>query len=261
MEILTLKTKRNEIDYFSFGEGKKNFIIIPGLSLKSVMLSADGVAWAYDIFRKDYTTYVFDRARHIENGYTVEDMADDIADAMMELGISDAYVFGASQGGMIAQILAIKHPNLVKKMVLGSSASRLGENAKALLKRWVTFAKKGDVVNLNHSIFVNLYSDKMLYSLGDFLDELEKDGTAEEMERFSILANACLGFDAYDLLYKVKCKTLVIGARYDSVLGCQASVEMAEKVNAELYLYDAGHAVYDEAPDYKQRIIDFFENE
>ena len=37
-------------------------------------------------------------------------------------------------------------------------------------------------------------------------------------------------------------------------------MEIAEKLNCPLYLYgeEYGHCVFDEAPDYKQRIYDFF---
>jgi pimeloyl-ACP methyl ester carboxylesterase len=45
--------------------------------------------------------------------YTVDDMADDAAALLAELGIRDAHVMGVSLGGMIAQALAIRHPDRV----------------------------------------------------------------------------------------------------------------------------------------------------
>lgn len=259
MEIKTVKIKNNAIDYFSFGSGKKNMVIIPGLSLKSVMLSSDAIADAYSMFKEEYTVYVFDRAKHLTTGYSVYDMADDTALAMKNLGVENAYIFGASQGGMIALIISIKYPSLVSKMVIGSSASRLNDTAKENLNFWVKLAQQKDVVSLNHSIFSLLYSKETLEALGNSLLELEKDGTDEEMERFAILASACNGFDVYDELDKIKCQTLVIGAKNDLVLTGYASVEMAEKLGCELYMYDGGHAVYDEALDYKNRIYNFFD--
>ncbi|HET9732071.1 MAG TPA: alpha/beta hydrolase [Acidimicrobiales bacterium] len=48
--------------------------------------------------------------------YTIEDMADD-ADGILEaLDVPSAHVVGASMGGMIAQALAIRHPNRVKTL-------------------------------------------------------------------------------------------------------------------------------------------------
>lgn len=260
MDIKTVRINDNEIDYFSFGSGKRNMVIIPGLSLKSVTLSADTIAQSYSMFCDEYTVYVFDRARHLSEGYTVENMADDTAQAMQELGVEDAYIFGASQGGMIAQIIAIKYPSLVAKLVLGSTASRLNDTARNNIEKWISLAEKRDAVALNHSIFTLLYSKEMLDSLGDTLYELEKDGTDEDMARFVIMAGACMDFDVYDSLSKIKCDTLVIGALNDQVLTGDASVEIAQKMNCELFMYDGGHAIYDEAVDYKSRIYNFFIN-
>lgn len=260
MKASHIKIDNNTIDYITFGNGKKPFVIIPGLSLVSVMNSADAVAQAYEQFADDYTVYLFDRARNITDGYAIENMADDTAEAMKKLGIADAYIFGASQGGMIAQYIAIKHPSLVKRLVLGSSASRLSDRAKDNLNTWVTLAREQKLEMLNHSINTLVYSKEFLAGFdAEFLAQLEKVGTTEDMQKFSKVASACFSFDVYNELSKIQCPVLVIGAKNDAVLGVVASNEIAEKLGCELYIYDGAHAVYDEAPDYKDRLQAFFE--
>ena len=258
MEILTVKTNNNEIEYFSFGNGSKNMVIIPGLSVRSVMLSADAIANAYSMFCDEYTVYVFE---NIYDGYTLENMTDDVALAMIELGINDAYVFSASQGAMIAQIMAIKYPNLIKKMILASTVSRINDTLYKNIEAWVSFAKNNDIVALNHSFFSLVYSKETIDSIGDAIIELEKLGTSDEMSIFAKIASACFDFDIYDDIDKIQCPTLVIGGMRDRVLTGDASLEIANKLNCELYMYENGeHAVYDEASDYKDRIYNFFKD-
>ena len=57
--------------------------------------------------------------------YGVDDLAADAAALIVALGYSHASVFGQSLGGVIAQALALRHPDVVDALVL-SSTFRLG---------------------------------------------------------------------------------------------------------------------------------------
>lgn len=50
--------------------------------------------------------------------YRLDDMAEDAADLIKALGFRQVHVLGASMGGIIAQILAAKHPHLVDRLAL-----------------------------------------------------------------------------------------------------------------------------------------------
>lgn len=55
--------------------------------------------------------------------YQISDIADDIAGALDQLGVSSVAVFGYSMGGMVAQTLAQRHPHKVTKLILSGTAS------------------------------------------------------------------------------------------------------------------------------------------
>ena len=73
--------------------------------------------------------------------YTLNDMARDTVGLMDALGIDHAHVVGASMGGMIAQIVAIEHPERVKSLtsIMSTSGDRAlpgpkGKVLRALLR-------------------------------------------------------------------------------------------------------------------------------
>ena len=88
--------------------------------------------------------------------------------------------------------------------------------------------------------------------------------TDEELARFIILAEGIKGFDVTDEIGSIKCPVLALGASDDKVVGGDATEKIAELLkdhpDCESYVYEAGygHAAYDTAPDYKDRIQEFF---
>lgn len=256
----TVKLTHNEMDYFYFGSGKRTFVMLPGMGIKSIMISAEGVASAYKMFAEDFTVYVFDRTKFLSENYSITALTEDTAEAMRLLGLQNACVFGTSQGGMMALLLAIHHPELVGRLLLASTMSRDNPLAHQVMEKWISFAEQRDIDGFTDCFIDVLYSKTFADKFGHLLKVMYRDITDEEFDRFIILAKSCEGLDAYEQLDRIQCPALVIGAENDRVLGAQGSVEIAEKLGCELYLYgpEYGHCVFDEAPDYKDRIMAFF---
>ena len=70
-------------------------------------------------------------------GYTVDDMADDAAGLLDQLGIDAAHVVGMSMGGMISQALTIRHPDKVRSLcsVMSNTGDRKNGNISPKLIR------------------------------------------------------------------------------------------------------------------------------
>lgn len=61
----------------------------------------------------------------IDRPLTIAQLADDIAAAITELGIAPADIFGYSLGASIALHVALRHPTVVRKLVLASVTTKL----------------------------------------------------------------------------------------------------------------------------------------
>ena len=241
-----------------FGTGKRAFVMLSGISLSGLEGLGEAIAQAYEILTKEYTVYVFDRKKVLPENYSTEDMSEDIYRALQMYGVKQADVYGVSHGGMMAQYLAINHPELVRRLVLCSTQARAGKDVKKVAQVWGSFARVRDVVGLNRYFFEQVYSEDYLFGFKDILPELEKIGTDADCKRFEVLAKAVADFDLYDRLDEVKCPALVLGSTDDKVIPVDSMIELAERLGCETYFYEGfGHAVYDEAPDIKGRIYDF----
>ena len=255
---LRLDIGPSTLDGVRFGTGPDILVMLPGLSLKGVWEAAFPLAWMYRVFAKDYTVYVFDRRAFVPAGCTIRDLAEDIVRAMEQLGLSQADVLGVSQGGMIAQELAIRRPDLVRKLVLAVTASRPNEAMERALGRWMELARREDWAALTVDMMERTYSAPYVKKYRWLFPLLSRMGKPRDPGRFLALAQACLTCNSYPELDKISCPVLVLGGEQDQVLTGRASAEMAERLGCVAYLYEGlGHAAYDEAPDFNRRVLAF----
>ena len=262
MQIETVKTSFFSMDYFMFGHGEKTLVVLPGLSVQSVMGLAEAVAEAYQLLADSFTIYVFDRRKELPPAYSVHEMAQDTAKAFRVLGLDRMSVFGASQGGMIAMVLAIEHPDLVQKLVLCSTSARLEETQYQTVEKWVQLAKAGDARALYLAFGEALYPHDVFEQSRDFLVQAAETVTDQDLTRFIIMAEGVKGFDIVDDLEKIACPVFLAGSNDDQVLGADASGQIAERLSGRrdfaIHMYDGyGHAVYDTTPDFKERMLGF----
>lgn len=255
---LTFEKDGTTLDCVVFGRGRKALVLIPGLSFQRVRGAALPLAYMYRIFSKEYTVYVIDKKEAVPEGYTIREMADDVAFAMEQMNLCTADVMGISQGGMIAQYLAIHHPRLVHKLVLGVTASRQNKVMEEALSGWVRMAERREYGAFVIDMLKKMYSAAYIKKYGWLFPILSKAVKPKDFGRFINLAKACLTCDAYPELYKISCPVFVLGGGQDHIVTGAASVELAEALKCRLHMYDnLGHGAYEEAPDFNKRIRQF----
>ena len=264
MLLGTVEADTFTMDYLRFGNGARNLVIIPGVSIQSVMNYSEAIAESYKLLTDEFTIYVLDRRKDMPDTYTVDDMARDTAEAIKALKLERVSIFGASQGGMIAMKIAVEYPELVESMILGSTSARVTqESCDRIFAGWVNLAKAGKTEELYLSFGKAVYPESVFEQSREMMIEAAKTVTPNDLKRFITITEGMKGFDVTGDLHKIKCPVLVIGSNDDKVLGGEASVQIMEALkgrpNCEMFMYDGyGHAVYDLAPDYRERMLKFF---
>lgn len=114
--------------------GGPDVLLIGGLgdTVESWQFQLDGLADRYRMTAFDNRGA--GRTAMPDGQPTVEAMADDAAAVLRGLGIASAHVAGFSGGSIIAQELALRHPELVRSLVLQSTWSAMDRYMKTLAR-------------------------------------------------------------------------------------------------------------------------------
>ena len=257
----TVTISSGEMDYISFGEGKRVLILIPGLGdgLRTVKGTAAPMAAMYREFTKDFTVYAFSRITELPAGHTTRDMARDLHEAMDVLGIEKADILGVSMGGMIAQHLAADYPEKVNKLILTVTAPSPNPVLRESIGEWLDLAKQGDHAVFMDSNLRKIYSQSYYQKNKWMIPAVAKLTKPKSYERFFIQSDACLTHDTTDRLGAIKAPTLVVGGEKDLALGGQASRNLAAGIaDAKLHMYEAwGHGLYEEEKGFNRLVMEF----
>ena len=193
-------------------------------------------------------------------------MARDTIEAINTLGLKNIYLMGTSQGGMISMVIAMEYPDIVKKLVLGSTSSHVWEKQQGPIENWIKLASEKDRKGLYLDFAKEIYPPDVFEQYKGYFEEVSATVTDEELSKFVILARSIKDFNVTGDLSRISCPVLALGDFKDLVLDSDATMEIAqeldEKPDFKLYMYAGyGHAAYDTAPDYKDRVYKFLMEE
>lgn len=260
----TLYFNDKSMDYVTFGKGNQPLVIIPGLGdgLQTVKGMAMPFSITYRILAERYKIYFFSRINELRWGYTTRDMASDVAEAMEVLNITSAYVMGISQGGMIAQWLAVNFPEKVENLVLAVTTAKLSNLGRDRISCWLNLSQTGNYKDLMIDIARHSYTTKSFGKFKYLYRIMGIFGHIKDKQRISIQALSCLKHDSLDFLEKINCPTLIIGAEKDDVLGVDGSFGLHHHIRGSqlIILPGCGHALYEQNKDFQKRVLVFLES-
>jgi 3-oxoadipate enol-lactonase len=182
--------------------------------------------------------------------YTMADYANDAAALVTARGWDSCLVVGVSFGGMVAQELAIRHPHLVRRLVLVCTSSGGGGGASIPFDELATLkgearatrqiemmdARWNDARRATHHAEWKMMVDAIT-------DYLRDDAPSSEPAKGSALQlEARRHHDTWDRLASISSPTLVCGGRYDGIAPPRNSERLAERIpGAQLAFFDGGH--------------------
>ena len=133
--------------------------------------------------------------------YTTAMMADDIAGLINELGVDSVHLSGISMGGAIAQELALRHPRLVRSLILNCTWPRCDTYMRrmfSLLRALVStdLPPEEFVRFIFLLIFTPAYHTENLADLERRQEETLSYAHPQSAEAFAAQCNACISHDS-----------------------------------------------------------------
>jgi 3-oxoadipate enol-lactonase len=249
-----------ELYYERAGSGEP-MLLIQGMA-------ATHLAWGrpfLDALEADFDCIVFDhrgmgRSARAELPFTIADLADDAFGLLDALEIGSAHVVGISMGGMVAQELALAHPERIRTMVIGASycggpggTLMSPEDLQLLGDAWAS----GDPIQVYRAMWeINasptFRADESNFAAFQAMAEALPAPAPVIMEQMRAAAK----HDTSARLGSLNVPTMVIHGTADRLLKCSNGEQIAELMSLEPQLLeDVGHVFWWEQPERSAELI------
>jgi 3-oxoadipate enol-lactonase len=252
-----------EIYYQDVGSGDP-LVLIMGFG-------GDHLAWAFQMadFSMRHRVIAFDnrgvgQTDAPDHPYTARMMATDALGLMDALGIDRAHLLGVSMGGMIAQELALAHPDRVRSLHLACTFGRPDAYMLALNSAWREMRIGMGREWTLRALGLWLFSPTTYAERPELIEALLQNSLAnpypQSVVGFLRQGEAVAAHDALERLSAIRCPTLVSVGEDDILVPPRFSREIVGRIpGAELQLVPtAGHGYFLERPDvFNELSLDF----
>jgi len=244
------------------GEGP-DVLLIGGLgdTVESWQFQLDGLMDRYRVTAFDNRGS--GRTAMPESPVSMEAMADDAAGVLRALRIASAHVAGFSGGSIIGQELALRHPELVRSLVLQSTWPVMDDYLRSwcLFVRWLVEVAPSERAFLE-GFFLDIYTARAHNNgtVDKFIEEVlafPHKQSAEDVQRF---LDALIVHETTARLPGVTAPTLVLAGGRDPTARpplCRAVADLIPGAEFEV-MEEEAHQPFQEVPDEWNRRVDAF---
>lgn len=274
---ITVDGRKLAYEVFAPPDPRGTLLLITGLAAKR-----QGWYRQIEPFAARYRTIIFDN-RDIGDSdlaagpYRTADQAEDAAELLRELGVEQAHVAGISMGGFIALELALRHPALVRKLVLTSTSAGGPSHTQPswrvrfslLLPRMLPFLlarsyNRGDPGRAQQQIYARLTAPGYLASHPAEAEAIARIARykPQPLAAYNRQLDACLHHDVAARLGQISAPTLVVHGEVDPLIPVANGTYLAAHIpGARLVLYpDTGHiSIIERADDYNRDVLAFLD--
>jgi pimeloyl-ACP methyl ester carboxylesterase len=203
------------------------------------------------------------RSRALFHAYSTEAMADDAASVLDAAGVERAHVYGISLGGMVAQQLALRHPERVRSLVLGATHAG-GPRARLPEPEVVDFLRRRLWMRHEEAAWSSVrfnYSERCRAEHPERINEDVAQRLAHSFpaEAYRAQMWAAATHDTFRELHRIKAPTLVVHGSEDMMIPIDNGRMIAEQIRGArlLELAGTGHLYPTEAPRVDKEIRTF----
>jgi len=195
--------------------------------------------------------------------FSVATMADDAAALLQALGVPAAHVAGFSGGSAIAQELALRHPGLVRSLVLTSTWGRPDAFFRAVVNflRWLPEAAPTERAFLE-AFYLWIYTprahedgtvEKLIEEVLAFPHQPSAEAIQRTLDAFAV-------HDTADRLSQITVPTLVLAGGLDIITPARYGRVVADAIPGARFevLAEEAHQPFQEVPDLFNATVDTF---